>query len=169
MLKEISGGVCAPKGFKAAGVSCGVKNGHADAPQTVLPSARGKNDLAMILSDCECAAAAVYTLNRVKAAPIYVTMGHLEDGVCRGVIANSGNANSCAPMSHENAERMCELAAQATGLKAGDFVVASTGVIGQTLNIAAIEKGMPGLVSALSADGSDAAATAIMTTDTVKK
>ena len=169
MLKEISGGVCAPKGFKAAGVCCGVKNGHADAPQTVLPSARGKNDLAMILSDCECAAAAVYTLNRVKAAPIYVTMGHLEDGVCRGVIANSGNANACAPMSHENAERMCELAAQAAGLKASDFVVASTGVIGQTLNIAAIEKGMPGLVSALSADGSDAAATAIMTTDTVKK
>ena len=169
MLKEISGGVCAPKGFKAAGVCCGVKNGHADAPQTVLPSARGKNDLAMILSDCECAAAAVYTLNRVKAAPIYVTMGHLEDGVCRGVIANSGNANACAPLSHENAERMCELAAQAAGLKASDFVVASTGVIGQTLNIAAIEKGMPGLVSALSADGSDAAATAIMTTDTVKK
>ena len=169
MLKEISGGVCAPKGFKAAGVCCGVKNGHADAPQTVLPSARGKNDLAMILSDCECAAAAVYTLNRVKAAPIYVTMVHLEDGVCRGVIANSGNANACAPLSHENAERMCELAAQAAGLKASDFVVASTGVIGQTLNIAAIEKGMPGLVSALSADGSDAAATAIMTTDTVKK
>ena len=170
MLKEISGGVCAPKGFRAAGVYCGVKeSAPADAPQTVLPSARGKNDLAMILSDRECAAAAVYTLNRVKAAPIYVTMGHLEDGVCRGVIANSGNANACAPMSHENAERMCQLAAQATGLKAGDFVVASTGVIGQTLNIAAIEKGMPGLVSALSGDGSDGAATAIMTTDTVKK
>lgn len=76
MLKEISGGVCAPKGFKAAGVYCGVKSGHADAPQTILPSARGKNDLAMILSDCECSAAAVYTLNRVKAAPIYVTMGN---------------------------------------------------------------------------------------------
>lgn len=84
MLKEISGGVCAPKGFKAAGVYCGVKSGHADAPQTILPSARGKNDLAMILSECECSAAAVYTLNRVKAAPIYVTMGNLEDGVCRG-------------------------------------------------------------------------------------
>ena len=170
MLREIPGGVCAPKGFRAAGAYCGVKEGApVDAPQTVLPSARGKNDLAMILSDCECAAAAVYTLNRVKAAPIYVTMGHLEDGVCRGVIANSGNANACAPMSHENAERMCQLAAQATGLKKEDFVVASTGVIGQTLNIKAIEKGMPGLVSALSGDGSAAAATAIMTTDTVKK
>ncbi len=169
MLKEISGGVCAPKGFKAAGVYCGVKSGHADAPQTILPSARGKNDLAMILSDCECSAAAVYTLNRVKAAPIYVTMGNLVDGVCRGIVANSGNANACAPMSHENAEAMCQLAAQATGLKPEDFAVASTGVIGQTLNIAAIEKGMPGLVSALSTEGSDAAASAIMTTDTMKK
>ena len=169
MLKEISGGVCAPKGFKAAGVYCGVKSGHADAPQTILPSARGKNDLAMILSECECSAAAVYTLNRVKAAPIYVTMGNLEDGVCRGIVANSGNATACAPMSHENAEAMCQLAAQATGLKPEDFAVASTGVIGQTLNIAAIEKGMPGLVSALSTEGSDAAASAIMTTDTMKK
>lgn len=169
MFKEIAGGVCAAKGFKASGVYCGVKSGHADAPQTILPSARGKHDLAMILSDCECAAAAVYTLNRVKAAPIYVTMGNLEDGACRGVIANSGNANACAPMSHEYAERMCELAAQATGLKGSDFAVASTGVIGQTLNIGAIEKGMPELVKGLSADGSDAAATAIMTTDTVKK
>ena len=123
----------------------------------------------MILSDCECTAAAVYTLNRVKAAPLYITMDHLEDGVCRGVIANSGNANACAPESHENAEKMSELAAAATGLKAADFVVASTGVIGQTLNIAAIEKGVGPLAEGLSYDGSDAAATAIMTTDTVKK
>ena len=123
-MKTISGGVCAPKGFKASGVYCGVKSGHADAPQTVLPSAKKKSDLAMILSDCECTAAAVYTLNRVKAAPLYITMDHLEDGVCRGVIANSGNANACAPESHENAEKMSELAAAATGLKAADFVVA---------------------------------------------
>ena len=169
MLKEISGGVCAAKGFKAAGVYCGVKGGHVDGPQTVLPSAKGKNDLAMILSDRECSAAAVYTLNRVKAAPIYVTMGNLEDGTCRGVIANSGNANACAPLSHENAEKMCALAAEATGLKAADFVVASTGVIGQTLNINAIEQGMPALVPALNENGSDSAAQAIMTTDTVKK
>ncbi len=159
MLKEISGGVCAAKGFKAAGVHCGVKVG----------SSPDKNDLAMILSERECSAAAVYTLNRVKAAPIYVTMGHLEDGVCRGVIANSGNANACAPLSHENAEQMCALAAQATGLKPGDFVVASTGVIGQELNISAIERGMPALAAALNGDGSDAAARAVMTTDTVKK
>ena len=159
MLKEIPGGVCAAKGFTASGVHCGVKAG----------SSSDKNDLAMILSERECSAAAVYTLNRVKAAPIYVTMGHLEDGVCRGIIANSGNANACAPQSHENAEQMCALAAKATGLKPNDFVVASTGVIGQELNISAIEKGMPALVAALNGSGSDAAAHAVMTTDTVKK
>ena len=168
-MKTISGGVTAPKGFRAAGVYCGVKASHAGDVTPAVPTTRGKPDLAMILSDCECTAAATYTLNRVKAAPLYVTMSHLEDGVCRGVVANSGNANACAPLSHENAEKMCELAAAATGLQPEDFAVASTGVIGQTLNIAAIEKGMPGLVSALSEDGSDAAATAIMTTDTVKK
>ena len=163
-MKTISGGVTAPKGFRAAGVYCGVKVSHAGVPGT-----QGKPDLAMIVSDCECTAAATYTLNRVKAAPLYVTMGHLEDGVCRGIVANSGNANACAPLSHENAEKMCELAAAATGLKPQDFAVASTGVIGQTLNIAAIEKGMPMVAGELSYEGSDAAAHAIMTTDTVKK
>ena len=163
-MKTISGGVTAPKGFRAAGVYCGVKASHAGVPGT-----QGKPDLALIVSDCECTAAATYTLNRVKAAPLYVTMGHLEDGVCRGIVANSGNANACAPLSHENAEKMCELAAAATGLKAQDFAVASTGVIGQTLNIAAIQRGMPQVAGELSYEGSDAAAHAIMTTDTVKK
>ncbi|MBM6896652.1 bifunctional glutamate N-acetyltransferase/amino-acid acetyltransferase ArgJ [Pseudoflavonifractor capillosus] len=168
-MKTISGGVTAPKGFRAAGVYCGVKASHAGDVTPVVPATKGKPDLAMIVSDCECTAAATYTLNRVKAAPLYVTMGHLEDGVCRGIVANSGNANACAPMSHENAEKMCELAAAATGLKPEDFAVASTGVIGQTLNIAAIERGMPQVAGELSYDGSDAAAHAIMTTDTVKK
>ena len=163
-MKTISGGVTAPKGFRAAGVHCGVKASHAGVPGT-----QGKPDLAMIVSDCECTAAATYTLNRVKAAPLYVTMGHLEDGVCRGIVANSGNANACAPLSHENAEKMCELAAAATGLKPQDFAVASTGVIGQTLNIAAIQRGMPQVAGELSYEGSAAAAHAIMTTDTVKK
>ena len=158
-MKTISGGVTAP---------CGVKASHGGDVAGV-PGTRGKPDLAMIVSDCECTAAATYTLNRVKAAPLYVTMGHLEDGVCRGIVANSGNANACAPLSHENAEKMCELAAAATGLKPEDFAVASTGVIGQTLNIAAIEKGMPQVAGELSYEGSDAAAHAIMTTDTVKK
>jgi len=158
-LKEISGGVCAAQGFKAAGVHCGIKAG----------SNPEKNDLAMILSEKECTAAATYTLNRVKAAPLYITMEHLEDGNAWGVIANSGNANACCPMSHENAKAMCEAAAKATGLTADDFVVASTGVIGQTINIAAIEAGVPHVVAALNHEGSDSAANAIMTTDTVKK
>ena len=159
MLKEISGGVCAAQGFTASGVHCGVKAG----------SSPDKNDLALILSEKECTAAATYTLNRVKAAPLYVTMDHLENGVAWGVVANSGNANACCPMSHENAEAMCVAAAAATGREAEDFVVASTGVIGQTINIAAIQAGMPAAAAALNGDGSDAAAHAIMTTDTVKK
>lgn len=157
-MKQIQGGVTAPKGFTAAGVHCGVKDNKTD-----------KKDLAIILSETECAAAATYTLNRVKAAPLYITMEHLENGVARGIVVNSGNANACAPMSHENARAMCSLAAKATGLKPDDFVVASTGVIGKTLNIAAIERGIPEVVKALSKDGSDDAQTAIMTTDTVKK
>ncbi len=159
MIKEITGGVCAAQGFKASGIHCGVKEG----------SSPSKNDLALILSDKECAAAGVYTMNRVKAAPIYVTMDHLEDGTAWGVVANSGNANACCPMSHENAEAMCTFAAKATGREAADFVVCSTGVIGQTINIQAIQTGLPKAAAALNADGSDAAATAIMTTDTVKK
>ena len=159
MLNQISGGVCAAKGFTAAGVHCGVKAG----------SSPDKNDLALILSEKECAAAATYTMNRVKAAPLYVTMDHLENGVAWGVVANSGNANACCPPSHENAEAMSTAAAAATGREPGDFVVASTGVIGQTINISAIQAGLPQAAAALSADGSDAAAHAIMTTDTVKK
>ncbi len=159
MTKEITGGVCAAQGFKAAGIHCGVKAG----------SSPDKNDLALILSERECSAAGVYTLNRVKAAPIYVTMDHLENGVAWGIVANSGNANACCPGSHENAEAMCAAAAKATGREAEDFVVCSTGVIGQAINIEAIEAGMPTAAAALSTDGSDAAATAIMTTDTVKK
>ena len=159
MLNQISGGVCAAKGFTAAGVHCGVKAG----------SSPDQNDLALILSEKECAAAATYTMNRVKAAPLYVTMDHLENGVAWGVVANSGNANACCPQSHENAEAMSASAAAATGREPGDFVVASTGVIGQTINISAIQAGLPQAAAALSADGSDAAAHAIMTTDTVKK
>ena len=161
MLNEVKGGVCAAKGFKAAGVHAGVKkNSNPD-----------KNDLALILSEKECTAAATYTLNRVKAAPVYVTMEHLENGVAWGVVANSGNANACCPMSHENAEAMAQAAAQQTGRGAEDFVVASTGVIGQTINIDAIEAALPAAAGKLerSEGASDSAARAIMTTDTVKK
>ena len=158
-MKLISGGVTAAKGFRAAGVHAGVKAG----------SSPDKNDLAIILCDTEAAAAGVYTMNRVKAAPIYVTMEHLENGTARGVIANSGNANACAPLGHENAVKMCEAAASATGLRPEDFIVCSTGVIGQTLNVSVIEDACPTLASLLSRDGSGDAAAAIMTTDTKKK
>lgn len=160
-MKEIKGGVTAPQGFAANGVHAGVKAGSDPA----------KNDLALIVSEKECTAAATYTLNRVKAAPLYVTMGHLEDGVARAIIANSGNANACAPYGHEYADRICASAATAAGLSKDDFVIASTGIIGQTINVGAIEAALPDLVSGLSSDdaGSDSAAAAIMTTDTKKK
>ena len=159
MFTKISGGVCAAQGFKAAGIRCGVK----------ATSRADKNDVALILSDRECTAAGCYTLNRVKAAPLYVTMEHLENGVAWGVVANSGNANACCPLSHENAEAMCAAAAKATGHEASDFAVASTGVIGQTINIGVIEAGMPALAAKLNYNGSDDAAGAIMTTDLVPK
>lgn len=150
-MKMISGGVCAAQGFTAGSILCGIKEG------------REKDDVALILSECECTAAATYTLNRVKAAPLYVTMEHLEDGVARAIIANAGNANACAADGMENARRMAQAAAKRLGVEEKSVVVASTGVIGQRLNIACIEKNLPGI--ALDADGSDKAATAIMTTD----
>ena len=160
MLNFIDGGVCAAQGFRAAGVHVGVKT-----------HAAWKKDVALIVSDTDCAAAAVFTKNVVKAAPIHVDLAHLADGKARAVIANSGNANACAPHGEENAERMCAAAAKAIGCGAGDVLVSSTGVIGQTINIAAIEEGVPALYEALeaSAEASDAAAHAIMTTDTEKK
>lgn len=158
MLKEITGGVCAAAGFKANAAFCGVKGKGPEKP-----------DVALILSEQECAAAAVYTLNRVKAAPLYVTMEHLENGSAWGIVVNSGCANACCPRSHESAQAMCEAAAAATGREPEDFAVASTGVIGQALNIGVIEKGLPGIAAGLSEDGSGLAAEAIMTTDRDKK
>ena len=160
MLKFIDGGVCAAQGFKAAGIHVGVKT-HAN----------WKKDVALIVSDVDCAASAVFTKNVVKAAPIHVDKAHLADGKARAIIANSGNANACAPHGEENAIKMCQAAAKAIGCKPEDVLVSSTGVIGQTLNVKVIEDGMPELYGALaaSAEASDAAAHAIMTTDTVKK
>ena len=160
MLKFIDGGVCAAQGFQAAGIHVGVKT-HAN----------WKKDVALIVSDVDCAASAVFTKNVVKAAPIHVDKVHLADGKARAIIANSGNANACAPHGEENAEKMCAAAAKAIGCKAEDVLVSSTGVIGQTINVQVIEDGVPELYGALarSAEASDAAAHAIMTTDTVKK
>ena len=159
-MNYIEGGVCAAQGFRAAGMHVGVKTHNTS-----------KKDVTLIVSDVDCAAAAVFTKNVVKAAPIHVDLAHLNDGKARAVIANSGNANACAPLGEENAEKMCAAAAKAIGCKSEDVLVSSTGVIGQTLNVSVIEAGMPALYAQLahSAAGSDAAAHAIMTTDTVKK
>ena len=160
MCQTINGGVCAAQGFRAAGLHVGVKT-----------HATWKKDVALIVSDVPCTAAAMFTKNVVKAAPIHVTRDHLAKGSVRAVIANSGNANACAPQGEENAERMCAAAAKAIGCAPEDVLVASTGVIGQTLNGQVIEEGVPELYGLLerSNEASDAAAHAIMTTDTVKK
>jgi glutamate N-acetyltransferase/amino-acid N-acetyltransferase len=156
-MKQVSGGVCAPKGFTAAGVHCGVRKN------------RTKRDLALIVSEEPCAAAAVYTQNLVKGAPLIVTRTHLENGFAQAIVCNSGNANTCNADGEQVAARMCEAVARETGLDPADVVVASTGVIGQPLDPAPIEAAMPALVAALSRDGSGDAAEAIMTTDVAKK
>lgn len=158
-MKQLPGGVCAAKGFRAAATHAGVKAG----------SSPDKNDLALIFSEAECNAAGMFTTNRVKAAPVYVTMAHLESGVLRGVVVNSGNANACCHLSHEHAEEVCAAAAKVLGVSPDDIAVGSTGVIGQELNAQAIIDALPGLARNLTKDGSDAAAHAIMTTDTKKK
>ena len=159
-MKWIEGGVCAAQGFQAAGLHVGVKSHKPE-----------KKDLALIVSDVPGTAAGVFTKNVVKAAPIHVTKKHLAAGPVRAVVANSGNANACAPLGEENAERMCAAAAGVVGCRPEEILVSSTGVIGQTLKIGVIEEGLPVLAGMLehSAAGSDGAANAIMTTDTVKK
>ena len=126
-MKIIEGGVCAAKGFKAGAMRCGIRKSHT------------KKDLAMILSDCVCNASAVYTTNRVKASPILLTKEHLADGKAQAVIVNSGNANACAPFGMENARRQAKAGARALGVSEENVIVASTGVIGQTLNVSVIE------------------------------
>ena len=160
MSETISGGICAAQGFRAAGLHVGVKTHNTS-----------KKDVALIVSDVPCTAAAMFTKNVVKAAPIHVTKSHLSKGNIRAIIANSGNANACAPQGEENAERMCAAAAKAIGCNAEDVLVASTGVIGQTIKVDVIENGVPELYGLLerSDAASGAAAHAIMTTDTVKK
>ena len=157
MIRSISGGVCAAKGFTANGILCGIRKG------------RTKNDLSLIVSSVPAAAAAVYTQNKVKGAPLTVTKQHISDGKAQAVIANSGNANTCNANGIEIAEAMCRLVADGIGISENDVVVASTGVIGQVLSIDPIAKAMPALIAGLSEEGSDAAAQGIMTTDTVKK
>ena len=161
-VKYINGGVCAAKGFRANGVQCGLTH------EGAIPT-KGKNDLALIVSDTMCSAAAVYTTNKVKGAPILVTKDHISDGKAQAVIVNSVNANTCNPDGVQKAEKMCQLAASELGLDEKDVIVASTGVIGQVLPIEPIAAGMKGLAEGLTYDGNPRAVQAIMTTDTMPK
>ena len=158
-IKQVEGGVCAPSGFAAGAVHCG------------LAKKAEKKDLALIYSKVSCTAAATFTTNRVKAAPILVTQGNLEDGAAQAILCNSGNANACNADGQAVAERMCDLAGNLLNISPVDVIVASTGVIGQPLDVALVEGAMPALEKSLSGDraGSKAAAAAIMTTDLREK
>ncbi|MBP3652998.1 MAG: bifunctional glutamate N-acetyltransferase/amino-acid acetyltransferase ArgJ [Clostridia bacterium] len=155
-MKNITGGVCAAKGFEAAGVHCGVRKN------------KDKKDLAMIYSPVRCAAAAVYTKNLVKGAPIAVTKANIADGYAQAVICNSGNANTCNANGIEIAEGMCKLTADVLKIDPKDVIIASTGVIGQQMTMEPFETGIPAVAAQLGQNNVDAAE-AIMTTDTVKK
>ncbi|MBR7149508.1 MAG: bifunctional glutamate N-acetyltransferase/amino-acid acetyltransferase ArgJ [Oscillospiraceae bacterium] len=156
-MRIIHGGVCAAKGFKANGVHCGIRKNNI------------KKDLALIVSEVPAAAAAVYTTNLVKGAPLTVTKNNIADGMAQAVICNSGNANTCNANGIEIAEAMCKLVSHKLGISEKDVVVASTGVIGQPLDITPIADGMDALTQGLSETGSCEAAQAIMTTDTIAK
>ncbi len=156
-IKFTDGGVTAPKGFTANGIHCGIRK------------SKDKKDLALIFCEKDCDTAAVYTQNLVCGAPITVTKNNISDGKARAVVCNSGIANTCNADGIEKAEGMCEITANALGISKSDIIVASTGVIGQPLDLEPVKDGINELVSGLNKNGSDSAANAIMTTDTVKK
>ena len=156
MLTKIEGGVCAAKGFTANGIHCGIRKN------------KTKRDLALIVSEVPAAAAATYTQNLVKGAPLTVTKNNIANGVARAVICNSGNANTCNANGIEIAEQTCALLAKELGICPTDVVVASTGVIGQPLDITPIQEGIPSLVAGLG-NYSHYACEGIMTTDTIVK
>ena len=153
----ISGGVTAPRGFQAAGIHSGMRRN------------KSKRDLAMLRCDVRCAAAGVYTQNLVKGASIAVTRRNLADGYAQGLICNSGNANTCNADGEQKAEEMCRIAACVMNIAPEDVIVASTGVIGQVLNLAPIENSAETLAAQLRYDGGSDAADAILTTDRYRK
>lgn len=155
-MRKVDGGVCAAKGFYANGIHCGIRKN------------REKRDLTLIFSEVEANAAAVYTTNLVKGAPLKVTKEHLKNGQARAIICNSGNANTCNANGVEIAERTCGLLAEELSISENDIIIASTGVIGEPLRIEPFEKGIPELVKGLGAHNSYAAE-GIMTTDTKEK
>lgn len=171
----VDGGVCAAHGFRANGIQCGLAHKpltsteeNSAVANNALP-AKKKNDLALIVADKECTAAAVYTTNKVKGSPILVTKEHIKNGMAKAVIVNSVNANTCNADGVEKAEKMCSLVSDETGIDVNDVIVASTGVIGQVLPIEPIANGMKELVEGLTYDGNSRAVEAIMTTDTQVK
>lgn len=155
-MKIIEGGVCAAKGFTASGIHCGVRKN------------RSKRDLSLIFSEIRAITAAVYTTNLVKGAPLLVTKNNIADGYAQAIICNSGNANTCNPNGVEIAELTCELIGRELGISPKDVVIASTGVIGQKLDITPIKKGIPELVKSLGQNSREAAE-GIMTTDISQK
>lgn len=155
-MKIIDGGICAAKGFTAGGIHCGIRKN------------KTKRDLALIFSEVKASAAAVYTTNLVKGAPLAVTKMHLSDGRAQAVICNSGNANTCNADGIRVACEMAEITAETLGIDNEDVVVASTGVIGQPLDVTPIKTALPALKEALGNNSAEAAE-GIMTTDTVKK
>ena len=155
-MNKIAGGVCAAKGFLASGIHCGIRKN------------KTKKDLALIYSEKRASAAAVYTTNLVKGAPLTVTRENISDGFAQAVICNSGNANTCNANGIKIATQMCALLGEELHISGKDVVVASTGVIGQPLDIAPIQKGIPALVAGLGKN-SEAACEGIMTTDTKLK
>ncbi|HKL84967.1 MAG TPA: bifunctional glutamate N-acetyltransferase/amino-acid acetyltransferase ArgJ [Treponemataceae bacterium] len=157
-MSFIEGGVCAPMGFTANAICCGIKK------------SRTKPDIAVIESEVPATAAAVFTKNLVQAEPVKLSRKHLENGVAQAIIVNAGNANACTgSQGYENAQRMAHSAAAHLGLKTEDIIVCSTGVIGQQIRIEAIEEGMQKLCEGLSSTGNVLAREAIMTTDTKYK
>ena len=167
-MTKIDGGICAAKGFKASGTYCGIKKPAVENPN---PDYVHKNDICLVACDVLCNTAAVYTQNKVKGAPILVTKDHLakSGNKAKAIIANSKNANTCNADGVEKAAKMCQLVADEMGLPAEQVLVASTGVIGQVLPIEPIITAVPTLVKELDYGKNEEAATAIMTTDTVKK
>lgn len=157
-MTMVEGGVCAPLGFSAGAILCGIKKN------------RTKNDIALIVSEKDCAAAGVFTKNLVKAEPVKLTQKNIANGKARAIVANAGNANACTgAQGYENALRTAKAVSVRLGIPQEDILVCSTGVIGQQINIDAIEGGMDKLCASLSKDGNAAAREAIMTTDTRHK
>ncbi|MCB1230483.1 MAG: bifunctional glutamate N-acetyltransferase/amino-acid acetyltransferase ArgJ [Verrucomicrobiae bacterium] len=159
--ESIEGGICAAKGFRAAGVTCGIKN--PDSP---------KRDLMVILSDFPAETAGVFTQNEVKAAPVRLSQTYLKQATPKAIVANSGNANACTgTIGMDHARRMADTAAKALGIRRREVLVCSTGIIGLPMPIERIEAKMPELAGSLGegAEANALAAEAIMTSDTRPK